>query len=418
MHYVIIGNGAAGIAAAQTIEVIDSRGDITIVTDEPYLAYYRPLIPLVIDEERSPEEICRDKLQLPRRTLIRTAARAKRIDPKEKTVLLEDGDSISYDRLLIATGSSARSLPAPGISGDGVFSLRRLEDALAVREAAGNARRAVIVGGGRIGCKAAVALNKLGVKVSVVEKLNRLMPPQLDKEAASFFEKALRELGIEVITGQGINQISRRDGAVAGVLLEDGRTVAADMALIAVGVKPNIELAQQAGIQVSTGVIVDTYMRTNVPEIYAAGDVVETTDVVSGGKMVSGIWTNAVEMGQTAGENMAGGRRQAKGAFSLMSAMELAGLAVISVGMIHPPAGQGYEVLVEKKGETYRKFVFSNDVLVGILLVGKLDHAGTYTSLIREKTELGALKDLLLEPTFSYASYLKIQSPLINNYIS
>jgi len=418
MHYVIIGNGAAGIAAAQTIEVIDSRGDITIVTDEPYLAYYRPLIPLVIDEERSPEEICRDKLQLPRRTLIRTAARARRIDPKEKTVLLEDGDSISYDRLLIATGSSPRSLPVPGVTGHGVFFLHRLEDALAVKEAAGDAGRTVIVGGGRIGCKVAVALNKLGIKVSVVEKLDRLMPPQLDKEAASFFEKALRELGIEVITGQGISQILRQDDAVVGVLLEDGRTVATDMILIAVGVKPNIELAQQAGIQVSTGIIVDTYMRTNVPEIYAAGDVVETTDVVSGDKMVSGIWTNAVEMGQTAGENMAGGRRQAKGAFSLMNAMELAGLAVISVGIIHPPASKGYEVLVEKKEKTYRKFVFRGDVLVGVLLVGKLDHAGTYTSLIREKTELGALKGLLLEPTFSYAPYLKIQSPLIDNYIS
>ncbi|TET41097.1 MAG: hypothetical protein E3J66_05875 [Dehalococcoidia bacterium] len=169
MHYVIIGNGAAGIAAAQTIEKIDSRSEMTIITDEPYLAYYRPLIPLIIDEERSPEEICRDKVELPRRALIRTAARAKRIDSKERTVLLDDGDSISYDRRLIATGSSPRSLPVPGISGSGVFSLRRLEDALAVKEAAGDARRAVIVGGGRIGCKVAVALNKLGIKVSVVE---------------------------------------------------------------------------------------------------------------------------------------------------------------------------------------------------------------------------------------------------------
>jgi len=418
MHYVIIGNGAAGIAAAQTIEKIDSRSEITIITDEPYLAYYRPLIPLIIDEERSPEEICRDKVELPRRALIRTAARAKRIDSKERTVLLDDGDSISYDRLLIAIGSSPRSLPVPGVTGHGVFFLRRLEDALAVKEAVRNAKRAVVVGGGRIGSKAAVALNKLGVKVSVVEKLDRLMPPQLDKAAASFFEKALQELGIEIITGQGISQILRQDGAVIGVLLEDGRTVAADMVLIAVGVKSNTELAQQAGIQVSTGIVVDSYMRTNVPVIYAAGDVVETTDVVSGEKMVSGIWTNAVEMGQTAGENMAGGKRESKGAFSVMNAMELAGLAVISVGMIHPPAGKGYEVLVERKEKTYRKFVFRNDVLVGVLLVGKLDHAGTYTSLIREKTELGALKDLLPEPTFSYAPFLKIQSPLIDNYIS
>lgn len=418
MHYVIIGNGAAGIAAAETIERIDSLGAITVISDEPYLAYYRPLIPLVIDDEYSAEEICRDRAELPPRAIIRTSARVNNIDPKKNTVLLEDGDSISYDRLLIATGSSPRPLSVPGASGHGVFFLRRLEDALAVKETAHKARRAVIVGGGRIGCKAAVALNELGLKVSMVEKLDRLMPPQLDKEASSFFEKALRRLGIEIHTGQSISRILRQDGAVVGALLEDGRRLAADMVLVAVGIKPNTELAQKAGAQVSDGVIVDKYMRTSVPDIYAAGDIVETTDVVSGEKMVSGIWTNAVEMGQTAGENMAGGSRKSRGAFALMNALELAGIAVISVGVIQPPLDEGYEILVQKKGESYRKFVFRNDVLTGVLLVGKLDHAGVYTSLIREKTKLGELKELLSQPTFSCAPYLKIQSPLIDNYVS
>ena len=125
------------------------------------------------------------------------------------------------------------------------------------------------------------------------------------------------------------------------------------------------------------------------------------------------IWINSDD-----GTNMAGGRRESKGAFALMNAMELAGITVISVGIIHTPAGKGYEVLVEKSKETYRKFTFRDDVLVGIVLVGKLDNAGIYTFLIREKTKLGELKGLLSEPTFSYAPYLKIQSPLINNYIS
>lgn len=417
MKYIIIGSGAAGISAAQTIEKIDKDGQITIVTGENHPPYYLAMTPMVIDGEYTPEEIYRDKKELPARAVIKTGARVKKITPDENSILMDDDSKLSYDRLLITTGSSARSLQIPGVDGSGIFTLRCLDDAIAIKEAAKGVKSVVVIGGGRIGCKAAIALKKLGLEVTVIEKLDRIIPAQLDDESSVIIGDALKSFNIGVITGHGITQVIRENNEVVGVILENGQTVNASMVVIAVGVIPNTDLARQAGVRVDEGIIVDDGMRTNLPAIYAAGDVAEISDVVSGEKIVSGIWTNAVDMGETAGANMAGSKRTSRGAFSTMNAMDLAGKAVVSVGLINPPINNGHEIIIDRSCNSYRKFVIGNDILKGVILVDNLDNAGIYTTLIREKTNLGEVKDMLTSPGFGYAPYVKVQSPLVNNYI-
>jgi len=333
-----------------------------------------------------------------------------------KTVLLDDGQCLSYDRLLLATGSSPARPPIQGLDGPGVFFLRQWDDALAIREAAGQARQAVIIGGGRIGVKCAFALRHLGLEVTVVEMLHWIVPLQFDAVAGDIFNRAVRAQGIKLELGQGGREIVRQDGQVRAVLLEDGRRLEADLVVVAVGVRPNVELARQAGIQVRHGVLVDKGLRTSAPQVYAAGDVVETTDVATGESIVSGTWTNAAEMGRIAGVNMAGGVAEYDGALGVINALELAGIPVISVGLLEPPAGDGYRVFTWRRGNDYRKLVVRDNMLVGALLVGDIEGAGVYTGLIKRRADLGELAERLAEPRFSYAPLLRHEMPKAEAY--
>ncbi|MBI2857711.1 MAG: NAD(P)/FAD-dependent oxidoreductase [Chloroflexi bacterium] len=407
MHHLIVGNGAAGVAAARAIRGIDPNAEITLLGDEAHPPYYRPLVPMLISGERSSADLYRNKADLDGLASM-AGVRVTKVDISGKSVTLSHGRATKYDRILLATGASPSHLNVPGAKGPGVFFLRSLDDAEAIAQTARGAKKAVVVGGGRVGCKAAVALHELGMDVTIVEKLDRLIPLQLDSDASALLQEALGRLGIRVLTGQGIKSVLRNNGAPRGVLLDDGSTLPCDLVLVAVGVRPNVDLASQAGINVDRGIVVDGRMRTSAPDVYAAGDAVQTVDSVSGQVMVSGIWTNAVEMGRTAGANMAGADQEAPSPLSVLNAMEIGDLPFICAGIVQPGAGNGYEVVVEKHERSYRKFVFRDDMLVGVLLVGNIDHAGVFTSLLRQKTRLGPLKNLLTTPGFSYAPFLKI----------
>ncbi|MFQ5826709.1 MAG: NAD(P)/FAD-dependent oxidoreductase [Dehalococcoidia bacterium] len=421
MRYLIIGNSAAGNAAAEAIRSCDPGGEITIISDEAEPAYYRPLIPLLIDGERDRESLFRDELHTPQGVEVKLGQRATAIDARYSTVTLASGEQMGYDKLLLATGASPARPPIMGLEGPGAYYLRRMEDAQAIRAASRGAKRAVIIGGGRIGTKAALALRRCRLEVAIVEMLPRIVPLQLDDAAAQILEEAIRAQGIEVILGQEVREVTRKPGPgreVSGVVLGDGRRLDTDLVVAAVGVVANTELARGAGAYVGRGVSVDQYLSASLHDIYAAGDVAEIRDVVSGQIIVSGIWTNAVEMGRAAGENMAGGRRVYAGGFGLLNAMELAGVPVISVGIIEPPAGDGYEVHTSRRGENYRKLVFRDDVLKGALLVGEIEGAGVLATLIREKTPLGSLKAETIKPRFGYAHYVTTQAPVLDTYVT
>jgi NAD(P)H-nitrite reductase large subunit len=226
----------------------------------------------------------------------------------------------------------------------------------------------------------------------------------------------------QVLSGQGITVmleetaqgVVREKGGVKAVVTRSGKRLEADMAVVGVGVRANTALASAAGVAVGNGVKVDGRLQTSAPGIYAAGDVVETTDIASGQTMVSATWTNAVAMGHTAGENMAGGHKDHPGALNIINAMEVAGLPVVSVGVVNPT--DGYEAYPHRVPGSYRKLVFRGERLVGLLMVGDLRGAGVYHSLIREGTDISQVKDQLTAGVYSYAHHLTPQVPVLDAY--
>ncbi len=399
MRHLIIGNGAAGNAAAHAIRRRDPSCEITIVSDEPHAAYYRPLLPYLLHDAPEGQHILRDPLHLPRDVTVQLGARVQAIVPAEGRIVLDDGRTLAYDRLLIATGASPALPPIDGVPGPGSFVLRTLDDATTLKAsltAIDPSSPVVIVGGGRIGTKVALGLRRLGLPVTIVEMLEWIVPQQLDGPAAEIFQAALEAQGIEMIFGRTVRSVRRHDGRVRSVILDDGRELAADLVVMATGVRPNVGIARTAGLATRRGILVNRFLQTSHPHIYAAGDAVETTDVVTGEPVVSGTWTNAVFMGEVAGENMAGGSREYPGAWRLLNAVELAGIPVISAGLIHPPQ-HGYDVYARRRDQVYRKLVFRGGTLVGVILVGEVEGAGVYTALIRERVDISPWKDVLIQ---------------------
>jgi nitrite reductase (NADH) large subunit len=406
MRYVIIGNGAAGHAAATTIRVRDPVGQILVISEAVNQAYHRPLIPALIEGIMSKESLYREELPAPEGVEVRLGVRVETIDPVAKRLNLGNKETLSYDRLLLATGSSAIRLPIEGLDGPNVHVLRTIRDAEAIKRSTERAGEAVVIGGGRVGMKAAFALRQSGIKVSVVEILDRIVPLQFDHTAAAIMKEAVESQGIKLFLGKTVRQVEKGDHGVQAVVLGDGSRLETDLVIVAVGVEPNLELARAAGLRINQGVLVNEYLQTSDPDIFAAGDVVETCDVVTGENIVSGLWTNAVEMGRMAGENMAGGKTEYPGAFAVLNSFELANIPTISVGMIDPPEKENYQVHTSRKGDSYRKLVFRQGVLVGAVLVGEIEGAGVYTGLIKGKKNVAQHLEALLAPRPTYAPWL------------
>ncbi|HCC78539.1 MAG: hypothetical protein A2X25_09490 [Chloroflexi bacterium GWB2_49_20] len=406
MKHVIVGASAAGMAAAEAIRKRDPGAEIVILSNETHPPYYRPLIPYLIYNEKTGEDISRQARLTPSNLDLRLGVHATILDSKNHILAFELADSLSYDRLLIATGASPIRPNISGLDGPGVFTLRTWADAEGIAKVAKDAKHAVILGAGRIGMKSAFALRHLGIEVSIVELLDRIVPQQLDEESAAIFAHTVADAGIKIILGQTFKTVNYEGKKITSVTLNNGVELKADLVIAGVGVRANLELATSGGLRTQKGLLVNERLQTNDAHIFAAGDVVETKDIVSGDPIVSGIWTNAVEMGRIAGDNMAGGISNYNGAFSLLNAMELGGLPVVSVGEVQALPGDGVEIYTERKGQTYRKLVFYGNRLIGLILVGQIERAGIYQILIREKADVSALRHELLGHRFHYGHYL------------
>lgn len=406
MRYAIVGNGAAGLAAARALKSLNPDAELVIFGDEPHRPYYRPLITNFIEEGSA-----RDIFLPPEETSGPAGGqhlnlRLVGIDPQAKRLTGADGRTWSYDRLVLATGAKAVTPKLPGWSGPGTFVLRTLGDAEALARAARAAREAIILGAGRVGLKAAQALRSLGLTVTLVEQENRVAPMQFDDTAGDILAGALKAQGYRLFLGHTLTAVERERDRVVGVTLASGQSLAADLVVAALGVRPDTELAQQAGLAVNRGVLVDEFLRTSAPDIYAAGDVAETKDLITGRRLVSGLWTNAVEMGRIAGSNMAGTSYTYGGAWGVLNSLEVAGVPTAAIGLTLPPSGDDYQVMAYRRGNSFRKLVYQGEVLVGALLVGDLEGAGVYTGLIRKKVPLGELPENLITPRTGLASWL------------
>lgn len=391
MNYVIIGNAAAAVGCIEGIRQIDKTGPITVISKENHHTYSRPLISYLLygktDEQRMkyrPDSFYKDNKVdfLPGKTAVE-------IDPDKKTVLVDDGSRISYDKLLVATGSSPFVPPIEGL--DKVnrrFSFMTLDDAKAIQKAVTKDTRVMILGAGLIGLKCAEGLADRVGSITVVDLADRILPSVLDVESAHLVQRHLEEHGLKLILSD-----SAQSFGADYALLKSGKKVEFDILVTAVGVRANTGIAAKAGCEVKRGISTDRYCRTTVPDIYAAGDCSESFDVSSNQERVLAILPNAYMQGECAGIHMAGGDKPYDNAIP-MNSVGFFGLHVITAGSYD---GENY-VTENVKDKTYKKLVTHDGLLKGYILVGDVARAGIYTSLIRKETPLDTIDfDLIKE---------------------
>jgi NAD(P)H-nitrite reductase large subunit len=404
-HHVIIGNSAAAIGAVEAIRQCGNREPILLISDEPYAAYSRPLISELLSGlvtkdgmfYRPEDFYSRHEVE----TLLGT--RVKQIDPEKRAIVLDGGKKISYGKLLIATGSSPIMPPIKGANLPGVFTFMRWQEAEDLLEKVARARKALVIGGGLIGLKAAEALQHIGLEVTVVDLADRLLPAAADKTAAELIEQHLRAKGLRIITGTTVKEITGDKSGVKGAKLSSGESLICDLVIVAVGVKPNTQIVEGTEIKVNRGILVDRRMRTNVADIYAAGDVAEGYDLVMGENRLLPLWPVAYRQGAIAGDNMAGGEKVYDGLFA-MNSMELFGLPLISMGRLEAPAEDGFEVLSRNDDRGYRKIILQGGKIVGAVFLKAIDRAGIIAGLIKEQLPVGAFKQDLMAEDFGLLS--------------
>lgn len=416
MRYLIIGNSAAGVFAAETIRGLDPDGQITMISNENNLPYSRCLTSYFLGKEITEELMyIRDKDFYSETGIDFQAGFVERVDADSKSVLLDSGEKVTYDKLLIATGSSPFNPPLEGSDVEGVFELRTLADAKAMADFAPKVKAAVVMGAGLVGLKGAHGLHELGIDVSIVGSAPQVMRHSIDVESASILTRLLEEDGYRVLLNTKVVKVlseMNADGrmTVSGVLLSTGEEIPCQLIIRAVGVRPNVKLVSGSEVSVNYGILVDEEMQTTVKDIYAAGDVAEAFDLLSGGKGVSALWPTATEQGIVAGCNMAGVKRVYHGSLALNSAV-ISGVGIVSVGLMNLPPGEGSVLrAAEPDKNFYRKFLIQDGRLVGMIMVGDIGGAGILSGLIRKRAKVDAnyLNQMLVNP-IEYPGYLPVE---------
>lgn len=406
--YLIIGNSVGGIGAAEAIRELDTEGTVTIVSDEPYPVYSRPLISEYLAQPCSIEKLRYRNPDFYEKNGIQTllGVKAEQVDPYARTVKLDDGSMLAWGKLLLATGGTPIVPELEGSQLKGVFTFNRLDDAMATDTFLSRRRgkaKAVVIGGGLIGVSVTEALTRRGVDVVIVEMKDRILNTILDEEASAMEAAALEKAGIKIITEHTVNSInSTLPGEVGSVTLDDGRIIHGDMVIIAIGVRPRLELAANSGIKTNRGIVVDRHMMTSTPDIYACGDCAEAFDFVLDESRLTPIWPNAYEGGRVAGLNMAGRPTEYEGG-TAMNAMKYFGINIVSAGLPIPP-DDNYETLSHRNNGIYRKVIIKDGKLAGLIYAGDIEKSGIVYNLMKDKMDVSGFKESLITDDFGLAS--------------
>jgi NAD(P)H-nitrite reductase large subunit len=400
---VIVGAGPAGVSAVETLRLYDRDSQVVMLSSEPYLPYSPPAM---VDHflTGSGTHLWRGaewpgKMGVDYRSGTKVVAVGPARELGERGRLsLEGGQELEYDRLVIASGSRLYA-PLPGADLPGVANFKSLSaaEALVERVKSGSAQRAVIVGAGFIGMEIALLLTELGVDVQQFEMLGQVMPAMLDEHSAAFALQAMRQRGVIVHLETKVQSFFGEKQA-EGILLESGETVRADILIAATGVRPNLDFLAGSGIAQRWGVSVDEHLQTSTPGVYAAGDVIEAPDKLTGEAYVHAIFPNAVEQGRVVGLNLAGINVCYEGA-ERMNSLKHLGLPILAAGL-----KEGDEVLHGRVNGSWRTLYLRQECLVGYQLVGDVRAAGALRSLLNRGQPLGRLKDHLLEHNFGQGS--------------
>ncbi len=375
-RYLIAGCGPAGVRCAEEIRRRDVSGSITVLSPEDTRPYSRITAPEYMTGEIEQENIYfKPETFYEEHNITCLGSRLCVLRPEEHVAVLENGEEILYGKLLLATGSSAAMPPWAEPSLPGMHSLWGKADAERLAGEIIPGEPAVVIGGGLVGMQAARALNGLGIPVTVLEAAERLMPQQLDAAAAGMLEQAARRAGVEVRTGVFVESITRKNGRVSGVLFKTGERLNAAHVLVCVGAIPNLDMLAKILPDWRRGVEVDEFMRTKLPDVYAAGDVARAAVFEGGGKEVRAIWHNAVRQGAIAGMNMTGAAEEYEGARA-QNSIQLFGLAVASAGIVLARQGMREQVISPASTGTYLKIIVDGENLSGALIAGDIRGAG------------------------------------------
>ncbi len=412
MDYLIVGAGPAGVIAAETLRGIDSSGSITLVSDESEPPYSRMAIPYLlagnIGEEgtylrhggRHYENL---KIDVRR-------DRVASVSPDNKAVTLGGGDKLCYDRLLIATGSHTVRPPIPGMDLPGVEGCWTLDDARKIAERANPGSRVVLMGAGFIGCIVLQALAARNVQLTVVEMAERMMPRMMDETGGDMIKRWCENKGVNVLTSAQVTAIEAANGALH-LTLGGGNSIDADLVVCATGVMPNSGFLEGSGIETDLGILVDEYLQTSVPGVYAAGDVAQGPDFSTGRQEVHAIQPTASDHGRIAGLNMAGQGMRYQGSLS-MNVLNTLGLVSSSFGIWMGVDGGEHAKAVDANGFKYLRLEFDDDVVIGGLALGLTQHVGVIRGLIQSRVRLGSWKDRLMQdPHIINHAYLACTQP-------
>lgn len=388
MNYVIIGNSAAAVGCVEAIRRIDTKGSISVISREVEHTYSRPLISYWLQGKVGEDKICyRDPDFYEKYNVTQYLGRtAEAIDSSAHTVVLDGGERIPYDKVLIATGSDPFVPPIPGLNGvQNKHTFMSMDDVRAIKPQLQEDSRVLIMGAGLIGLKAAEALHGKVKSLTVVDLAEYPLPSILNAACAAMVQKHIEGYGVDFRFGSGV---TRFEGDAA--VLASGEVLPFDILLVCVGVRPNISLAKEAGAEVERGIITADTQETSVQNVYAAGDCTESYDVSCDARRILALLPNAYMQGEVAGTNMAGGVASFTDAIP-MNAIGFFGFHLITAGSY---TGEKQE---SQTKDSYRALFIEDGTLKGFILGGdEIDRAGIYTSLIREKTPLSDVDAALL----------------------
>jgi len=407
MDYIIIGAGPAGVIAAETLRKCDASGAITLIGGEAEAPYSRMAIPYLLAEDVAEEgtHLRHGENHYGGLDITIRQDRVSSISPGDNSVSLDGGDTLKYDRLLIATGARATRPPIPGLDLDGIESCWTLDDSRRIAAAATSGSNVVLMGAGFIGCIVLEALSARGVNLTVVEMEDRMLPRMMDDVGGDMIKRWCESKGVTVLTGTKVTGIEAANGSYK-LALDGGASLDADLVVCATGVAPYLDFLEGSGVETDHGILVDNHLETNVAGIYAAGDVAQGPDFSTGEREVHAIQPTASAHGRIAALNMAGQATDYEGSLA-MNVLNTLGLVSSSYGLWMGVDGGDRAVVSDEGGFKYLRLEFDGDVIVGALALGLTQHVGVLRGLIQTKVHLGPWKDkLMANPHLIMDAYL------------
>jgi len=383
LKHLILGNSAAGITAAQKIREINGTDEITVVTCENVTAYAKIMLPDYIGGK-----ILREKLflrddnfyEISKINLLKECS-VKGINTGKKSVTLDCGNEQKYDKLLIAMGASPFVPKIEGLKEGGYHTLNSIADADRIKENAIKGRDAIVVGAGLTGIEICFALANNGMKVSLIDRGDRLLNQQLDEKSSQILEDSIVKQGVKIFHSATVEEV--KDKKNRSAILDNDNIIDFDMLVISAGTKPNTLQAIEAGIDCDRGIIVNEFMQTSVADVYAAGDIAEFTEKAAPGYATGYIWPNAMAQGKCAALNMAGVKKAISYSEATNNPLQLRDVPFMSVGLVNPDS-DGFEIFSKHENGIYKRIVIKDDIIKGMVVFGDMPSAAKLLKLYRE----------------------------------